>query len=365
MTLSGENSIALVHDYLLTMRGAERSFAAIADCWPEAPIYSSMFDERVMGARFTGHEVHTTWLQYIGADQRHFRKFLPLYPAAFERMDVSAFDVIVSSSSAFAHGVMPRADAVHVCYCYTPFRYVWHERKRALEEFPPRLRPAAATLLNRIRKWDIEASKRVTHYVGISEISRDRIKQSYGRDAAIIYPPVDVARFGAPVAPDDFFLMIGEVVSHKRFEVAIEATARVGGHIKIVGDGPDRYTLSKKYPGVAEFVGRVSDSEVEDLLATCKALVVPNVEEFGIAAVEAQASGRPVLATGMGGTGETIIDGETGVLVQNGSLSEFEAAMRDTNFEKFDPERIAAHAQKFSEERFKRELQDFVERAAQ
>jgi glycosyltransferase involved in cell wall biosynthesis len=353
----------LVHDYLLTRRGAERTFAAMAGCWPEAPIYTLLYDRPAMEPLFGPREIETSYLQRLHVGQRGFRYLLPLFPRATEHLDVSGHDLLVSSSSAFAHGVRPRPGAVHVCYCHSPFRYAWFERERALAEVPRPLRPVLARRLDRIRAWDLEASKRVTHYVANSIVTQERIAQIYGRESTVVHPPVAVDHFTVGT-PEDYLLFVGQIVPHKRVEVAIEAALAAGLPIRIVGKGPDLPRLRAAYdrPDVT-FLGAVSDAERSTLFAGCLALIVPNIEEFGIAAVEAQAAGRPVVAIERGGVRETVVDGVTGVLVDaedSGSLAE---ALRDTDFGGFDPAAIRRHAESFSTEAFQRKLVDVVEHA--
>jgi glycosyltransferase involved in cell wall biosynthesis len=348
-------AIALVHDYLLVMRGAERTFATLAECWPEAPIFTTLYAAEGTAGRFAGREIHTSYLQRSHVRQSSFRRLLPLYPSAVERLRVRPHKVIVSSSSAFAHGVRPDPDAVHVCYCYSPFRYAWHERQTALGEIPRALRPVVARSLERIRRWDLAAASRVTHYVTISEMVRERIARFYGREASVVHPPVEVDRF-TPGVPEDYFLFVGELVRHKRVPVALEAARRAGARMKVIGSGPELERLEHEYGDVAEFLGRASDEEVAHAYARARALVVPNVEEFGIAAIEAQAAGRPVIAIDEGGTRETVRDGETGVLVPSGSVDEFAEVMRHTDFDGFSSPRIVRHARRFSPEAFCRKL---------
>jgi glycosyltransferase involved in cell wall biosynthesis len=347
--------VGLAHDYLLVLRGAERTFAAMADCWPGAPVYTTLFDDEGTAGRFAGHPVTTSFLQRTGAGQRHFRSLLPLFPRAAESLPVGGHDLIVSSSSAFAHGVRPDEGAVHVCYCHSPFRYAWHERPLALDRAAPPLRPVLRRVLDRIRAWDLEASRRVTHYLANSRITQQRIGDFYGREAPIVHPPVEVGRF-APGEPEDFLLVVCELVSHKRVDIALAAAERAGRPIKVVGDGPELPALRERFAGSAELLGRVSDEELCGLYARAAALVVPNVEEFGIAAVEAQAAGRPVLAVAAGGVLETVHDGETGILVPTGTIDELAEAMRHVDFGAFDQDLIARHAQAFSVERFQERL---------
>jgi glycosyltransferase involved in cell wall biosynthesis len=344
---------ALVHDYLVVMRGAERAFAAIADCFPSSPIYTLLYDPAATARRFEGRSIQTSYLQHTRVGQVGFRRLLPLYPRAVERLPVQHHRLVLSSSSAFAHGVRPGEQAVHVCYCYTPFRYAWHERDRALAEVPRPVRPVLMRRLAAIRRWDVAAAQRVTHFIAISRLARQRIGDFWGREASVVHPPVETHRFRI-AAPEDFFLAVGEVVPHKRIEQALEAARRAGRRLKVVGTGPDLDRLSTLYAGTAEFLGRISDAELADLYARARALVVPSVEEFGIAAVEAQAAGRPVVAAAAGGALDTVHDGETGVLVRPDDVDGLAQALRYTDFDRFSPARIAQHADSFSTPVFQR-----------
>ena len=354
--------VGLVHDYLLVMRGAERTFAAIADCWPDAPIYTSLYAADGTKGAFAGRSVHTSGLQRLRPSQGNFRRLLPLYPRAMQQLPVGGHKVVVSSSSAFAHGIQPAADAVHVCFCHSPFRYSWHERETALGEVPRLVRPVVDRMLNRIQSWDRKAAARVTHYVAGSELVRQRIGEYYGRESVVIHPPVDVDRFTCEPTPEGFYLVVCELVRHKRVDVALEAARRAGCDIKVVGTGPDMDRLRASYGSTAEFLGRVSDADLDGLYARARALVVPNVEEFGIAAVEAQAAGRPVIAPNAGGTRETVLDGETGVLLDQTLVDDFASAMRDFDFDALEASRIRANAERFSKARFARRFADEVAR---
>jgi glycosyltransferase involved in cell wall biosynthesis len=358
-----EEDIALVHDYLLVLRGAERTFAAMADVWPTAPIYTLLYDEEATNERFEEHPVVTSPLQRVGARQSGFRRLLPLLPLAARRLPLEEAKLVVSSSSAFAHGVKPADDAVHVCYCHSPFRYAWHERGRARDEAPAPLRPAVDGLLGAIRRWDRQSTEGVTHYIANSQITRQRIRDFWGRDASIVHPPVAVERFQQD-RPEDFFLFVGEVVRHKRLDLALEAAQKAQVPLKVVGSGPDLERLEAEYGDSADFVGRVGDGKLESLYAKARALVVPNVEEFGITAVEAQAAGRPVVAAGAGGALETVVDGETGVHFPPGDVDALAEIMRYSDFESFESDRIVERAQRFSVRRFQRRIRRAVRQVA-
>jgi glycosyltransferase involved in cell wall biosynthesis len=359
---STPNSVGLVHDYLLVRRGAERAFGAMASCWPEAPVYTLLCDPDSLPDELRGRRITVSALGRLPARQQSFRKLLPLFPPAVARLPVSEHDLVVSSSSAFAHGVRPGPGAVHVCYCHSPFRYAWHERRRALEEVPRALRPPLAATLEAIRRWDLRVSARVSRYIANSEVTRRRIADFYGRDATVIHPPVDVHRY-APGEPEDFFVVVTELVPHKRVDQALEAAERAGARVKVVGGGPELERLRARYGSFAEFLGRVGDSELEDLLPRAQALLLPTVEEFGIAAVEVQAAGRPVVAVDAGGAQETVVPGETGVLVEPESVDAMAEAIRYTDFRAFSPDRIVENAGRFDVARFRERLSSEVSRA--
>jgi glycosyltransferase involved in cell wall biosynthesis len=354
--------VVLVHDYLLVMRGAERSFAAIAERYPDAPVYTLLYDEQGTDWRFAGRSVTTSPLSRLGVRQSNFRRLLPLYPWAIGQFELPPTDVVLSSSSAFAHGVRVPDGTTHICYCYTPFRYAWYEEQRALSEASRLMRPLLRSQLWRIRRWDLAASRRVDAYIAISELSRQRIKRYYGRDAPIIYPPVETHRF-APGKPGDALLAVSEIVRHKRVAVALEAARRARVPIRVVGSGPDHEALRQAYPE-AEFLGRARDHDLAELYASARAVIVPSMEEFGITAVEAQAAGRPVIAAAAGGALETVIDGVTGCLATLGDVDSFVSAIESIDALDFDPARAVANAERFSVAAFQRALAAQVTRAS-
>jgi glycosyltransferase involved in cell wall biosynthesis len=354
-------SVGLAHDYLLVMRGAERTFAEIAACWPEAPIYTALYSEEGTDHRFESHQVVTSPLQRLRLTQRSFRWFLPAYPLAIASLPIGDHEVVISSSSAFAHGVKAGAGAIHVCYCHTPFRYIWHERERALAEVPPLLRPALRRLLPRMRAWDREAAAAVTSYVANSELARQRIADFYDRDSVVVHPPVEIDRFTTG-QPGEYFLLVSELVAHKRVEVALEAARLARARLVVVGHGPEAARLARMYGG-AEFRGRVEDADLARLYAGCRATIVPSVEEFGIVAVECQAAGRPVIATDAGGARETVINGRTGVLVPGGAAIDFAEVISSTDFERFDPLDARRSAERFAPRRFRERFRAAVDLA--
>jgi glycosyltransferase involved in cell wall biosynthesis len=358
--MSTREEVVLAHDYLLVLRGAERTFAAIAELYEQAPIFTLLYDESGTHGRFAGRRIGTSSLQRLGVRQGGFRRLLPLYPIAIERLELPPAGAVVSSSSAFAHGIHIPAGAVHMCYCHTPFRYAWYEQERALGEVMPPLRPLLRAQLRRMRRWDVAASRRVDCYVANSQITRERIKRFYDRDAEIIHPPVETHRF-EPAQPHDWLLVVSELVRHKRVQVALEAAKRAGAPIRIVGSGPEYAALRSAYPA-AEFLGRANDREIAELYARARAVIVPSMEEFGITAVEAQAAGRPVIAAAAGGALETVIDRETGLLARLDDVDSFADAIRELERSRFDPARAVANAERFSVNEFQRKIAEQLQR---
>jgi glycosyltransferase involved in cell wall biosynthesis len=310
--------IALVHDFLVSVRGAERVFLEICDLWPQADVFTPVYDERGTEGRFADRTIHTSFLQRTRPTARTFRALLPLYPAAIESFDLSGYDLVISSSSAWAHAVICGEQTVHVSYCHNPFRYAWNERHRTLaERGDPLSRAALRGFFRRWREWDWIAAQRVDRYLTNSRVTQARIKAYFGRESRIVYPPVATARF-TPGSVGSHYLVLSELVSHKRIDNAVHAFNRLRLPLVIAGDGPDRRRLRRLAGPTVRFAGRVSDPEAERLMASCRALVVTSIEEFGIAAVEAQAAGRPVIARAGGGLLETILDDETGCFWEGG-----------------------------------------------
>ncbi len=359
--LDSGRRIALAHDYLLVMRGAERTFAAMAELYSSAPIFTLLYDEQGTQGRFAGRAITTSPLQHLGVDQRTFRRLLPLYPLAAERLRPPPCDAVVSSSSAFAHGVRVPDGAVHVCYCHAPFRYAWYEQERALAEVPTMLRGLLRAQLRWMRRWDLAASRRVDSYIANSRLTQERIKAFYGRDAPIIHPPVETHRF-SPGEPGDALLVVSELVAHKRVHVALAAARQAGVPIRVVGSGRELASLREAFPE-AEFLGRAGDGDLAELYASARAVIVPSMEEFGITAVEAQAAGRPVVAAAAGGTLETVIEGRTGSFARLDDVDSFAYAIEALDTLALDPADAVENAARFSLAEFQRRLAAHVERA--
>jgi glycosyltransferase involved in cell wall biosynthesis len=343
--------VALVHDFLLDLRGAERVFLAMCELWPEADIFTAVYDADGTEGRFEGRAVHTSFLQRLRPTARTFRALLPLYPAAIESFDLSEYDLVVSSSSAWAHAVICDVETVHVSYCHNPFRYAWNDRDRTLaERTDPLSRAALRRLFRRWRQWDWIAAQRVDRYLANSHATQRRIHSYWGRQSTVVYPPVDTDRF-APATASDSYLVLSELMRHKQIDLAIEAFNKLRLPLTIAGDGPDARRLRRMAGPTIHFTGRVSDEEAARLFATSRALVVPSVEEFGIVAVEAQAAGRPVIAVQAGGTRETVVDGVTGRF-WSGGADALAAAVVDFDPDAIDPDDCVRNAERFARAAF-------------
>jgi glycosyltransferase involved in cell wall biosynthesis len=354
--------VALVHDFLVGVRGADRVFLEICDLWPDADVFTPVYDERGTEGRFAGRRIHTSFLQRLRPNARTFRALFPLYPAAIESFDLSGYDLVVSSSSAWAHAVICDEPTVHVCYCHNPFRYAWNERHFTLaEQRNPLARAALRRFFRRWREWDWIAAQRVDRYVTNSRVTQARITSYFGRESRIVHPPVATERF-RPGPVGDHYLVLSELVSHKRIEAAVHAFNRLRLPLVIAGDGPDRRRLRRLAGPTVRFAGRVSDPQAAQLLSSCRALVVTSVEEFGIAAVEAQAAGRPVIARAGGGVLETLRDGETGCL-WNGGPAELAEAVSAFDPAAADPASCIRSARRFDARVFRERFPGEVEAA--
>src|SRR3954464_6238476 len=319
--------VALIHDFLLDLRGAERVFAAICDRWPEADVFTAVYDERGTEGRFADRTIHTSFLQRLRPTSRTFRPLLPFYPHAVEAFDLRGYDTVISSSSAWAHGVLVDPGAVHVCYCHNPFRYAWSEREATLAARSPLTRAPLRLLLNRWRQWDWIAAQRVDAYVANSHLTAARVRRYFGREATVLHPPVELGRF-APGPVGEHYVVVAELMAHKRIDVAIEAFNRLRLPLLVVGDGPELRRLRRLAGPTVTLTGRLSDERVAELMSSARALIVTAAEEFGIAAVEALASGRPVIALGAGGVLESVREGETGVYYERAEPDVLAEAVR-------------------------------------
>jgi glycosyltransferase involved in cell wall biosynthesis len=354
--------VALVHDFLLDLRGGERVFAAICDAWPEADVFTAVYDEEGTEGRFAARSPRTSFLQRLKPSARTFRGLLPLYPLAIESLDLRGYELVISSSSAWAHGVLPDAGAVHVCYCHNPFRYAWSEHEATLAARSAPLRLPLQVVLSRWRQWDWIAAQRVDRYVANSRLTASRVHRYFGREADVLHPPVELERF-SPGKVGDHYLAVAELMPHKRIDVAVHAFNRLRRPLIVVGDGPELRRLRRLAGPTVMFTGRLPDPAVADLLRRARALVVTAAEEFGIAAVEALASGRPVIALGDGGVLESVHESGTGAYYGNSEADSLAEVVAGFDPLGVDPAVCVAAAQRFGTERFQAALRAIVAEA--
>ncbi len=347
--------VALVHDFLLDLRGAERVFLQLCEMWPEADIFTAVYDESGTEGRFAARDIHTSFLQRLKPTARTFRAFLPLYPSAIESFDLSSYDLVVSSSSAWAHAVLCDERNVHVCYCYNPFRYAWNERERTLaRRRDPLTRAILRSTFRRWRQWDWIAAQRTDRYVACSRATQARIHTYFGRAASVVYPPVETERF-TPGAVGNHYAIVSELISHKQIQVAIDAFNQLRLPLIVVGDGPEARSLRRGAGPTIEFAGRQPDAVVAQIIERARALIVTSVEEFGIAAVEAQAAGRPVIARRDGGALETVLDGVTGCF-WSGGAADLARAVLTFDDAAIDSDACVANAARFDVASFRRDI---------
>ncbi len=358
----GSPRVALVHDFLLDLRGGERVFAAMCDAWPEADVFTAIYDEEGTEGRFAHRNPQTSFLQRLRPSARTFRPLLPLYPYAIESLDLRGYDVVVSSSSAWAHGVLPAPGAVHVCYCHNPFRYAWSEQQATLAARSAAMRLPLSVVLSRWRRWDWIAAQRVDRYVANSGLTASRVRRYFGREADILHPPVELERF-SPGEVGEHYLVVAELMAHKRIDIAIEAFNELGMPLVVVGDGPEMRRLRRLAGPTVSFAGRLPDPAVAALMRSARALVVTASEEFGIAAVESLASGRPVIALGSGGVLEIVREGETGAYYEANDPGSLAATVAAFDPLAIDPADCVATAEHFSTDRFQTALRGIVDEA--
>jgi glycosyltransferase involved in cell wall biosynthesis len=359
---SAQARVALVHDFLVDVRGAERVFLALCGMFPEADLFTAVYDERGTEGRFAGRRVHTSFLQSMRPTSRTFRALLPLYPSAMEALDLRGYDLVLSSSSAWAHGVLPAEGAVHVCYCHNAFRYAWNAREETLAARGPLGRAALGLIFQRWRQWDWIAAQRVDAYVANSETTRRRVARYFGREASVLHPPVETARF-APGAVGDAYVVLSELMPHKRIDVAVRAFNALRRPLVVVGNGPDYRRLRRLAGPTVSFAGRVSDADAAALLQSARALVVTATEEFGIAAVEAQAAGRPVIALADGGVRETVIEGSTGTFYARSDPATLAAAVSRFDALAVDPAACMENAARFDVGHFRHGIRGLLDSA--
>jgi glycosyltransferase involved in cell wall biosynthesis len=358
-------NIAIVHDYLNQYGGAEKVVEVLHEVFPDAPIYTSIYLPQNLPESFQKMDIRTSFMQKLPFLKTHFKKYLMLYPKAIESFDLSGYDVVLSSSSAFAKGSGVGSETLHICYCYSPMRFVWnYESYIEKEEFGFVTRKILPFFVSRLKKWDLRTNGGVNHFIAISRSIQDRIWRCYQRDSEMIYPPVNVSGFEIEKEVSDYFLIVSRLNAYKRIDLVIEAFNRLGLPLKIIGDGPYRKNLERMARPNIEFLGKVPADVLAEKYSRCRALIFPGDEDFGIVPVEAQACGRPVIAYAAGGALETVIENVTGVFFRMPTAdSLMEAISRFVHIESsFNPAQIRSNSFRFDEEIFKREIKRFIEK---
>jgi len=357
--------VALVHDWLNQYGGAEVVLETMHDMFPTAPVYTSIYDPRAMPASLATWDIRTSFIQRLPLARRAFRALLPLYPLAFEQFDLRGYDLVISSSSSWAKGVITTPETVHVCYCHAPMRYCWDVYYEEMPRRSPLLRGPLAAIISLLRLWDVDGANRVDRFVANSDFVAAKIRKYYRRDAVVVHPPVDTSFFRPGNEDGDFFLIVSRLRPYKRIDLAVDAFNRLGLPLKIVGVGEEKARLQRMARENVEFLGFVPRERLRDLMAGCRALVVPGKEDFGLAPVEAMACGRPVVAYAAGGVLETVIDGMTGVLFAEQSAASLEVAVQRCLTMPRDLAALRQHAQAFDVLCFKRGLGDAIAAAWQ
>ncbi|CAN0653651.1 Group 1 glycosyl transferase [Nitratireductor aquimarinus] len=355
--------VAIVHYWLVSMRGGEKVVEALCDMYPDADIFTLVYDESRVSEKIRRHRVIPSFLQKIPGSRRHYQSLLPLMPFALESLDVSGYDLVISSESGPAKGITPGPQATHVCYCHSPMRYVWDHYHFYRANAGPLARLMMPWIAPALRAWDVTTAARVDAFVANSRHVADRIGKYYRRRATVLNPPVSVDDFAPAANLGDHYLVAGQLVGYKRVDLAVRAFTTMGRKLVVIGEGPETEALKRLAGPTITFLGRAPFPQLKEMLATCRALVFPGTEDFGIVPVEAMASGRPVIAHASGGVLDSIVPDRTGLLFEDQS----EAGLIDAvhRFEAmesaFRPDLIRQHAERFSDTHFKARLQQIID----
>ncbi len=362
----GQVKLALVHDWLNQVGGAEDVLDELVSLYPESPIYTSIYAPELMPQYYQHWDIRTLWMDKLPKIHTHHQPYLPLYPLAWQGLDLSQYDVILSNKSGFCHGMRYHADTLHICYCLAPTRYVWQfDQYIAREGIGSTVQSALKPIIQRMKQWDYAAAQRVNHFIAISTEIQQRIRDYYDRDSVVIYPPVDTSRFAAARTEetDDYFLIVSRLIPYKRIDLAVQAATRLGVKLKIGGRGRDLERLKAMAGETVEFLGYVPDDALPNLMARCKAFIFPGLEDFGITPVQAQAAGRPVIAYGGGGVLDTVIPGVTGEYFDQMTVEHLTNVMSQFDVARYDSNVVQAHAAKFDRAIFDEQITQFVDEA--
>lgn len=359
-----DTQAALSHDWLTGMRGGEKCLESIIRVFPKSEIYTLFRKPGALCPAIESRPIHTSWLQRIPGVLKLYKLFLPFFPGAVETFRPSG-DVVISTSHCVAKGIRPERGTPHVCYCFTPMRYAWLFFDEYFGRYPAPVKAVIRRLLASLRDWDRRTSSRVTEFIAISHHVRKRIKEFYGREASVIYPPADT-EFYSPAAETrgNFYLIVSALVPYKRVDLAIEAFNRMGKKLVVIGSGPERERLQKLAGPTIEFLGWQSDEKIRSYYRSCRALIFPGEEDFGIVPVEAQACGAPVIALAVGGALETVTP-KTGVFFEKPDMAPLIRAVGEMEAAVWDAGEIRRNAERFGRERFEREIRDAVMKAVE
>jgi glycosyltransferase involved in cell wall biosynthesis len=365
--------VALVHYWFVSRRGGERVVEALCELFPQADLFALVADRNVLSPELQKHKLTTSFLQNLPGSRKWHRHMLPLYPLAVEQFDLREYDLVISTESGPAKGVLTAPETCHICYCLTPMRYIWnfyHDYKDG-SGLGALTKPVFALTAHYARLWDVASAARVDHFAAISHPVAARVRKFYRRDAEVIYPPVDVSQAEVSANPEDYYLVVGQLVNYKRVDLAIQACNRLGRTLRIVGAGEEFGRLRRMAGGTVTFLGSLSDAEVQQQYGRCRALLFPGEEDFGIVPVEAQACGRPVIAFGKGGARDTVIAADldlsppqqsTGMFFAEQTVDSLvEAILRfEAHEHNFSPRFIRSHAEQFDKQHFLRRMGAFV-----
>ncbi|MDO9106969.1 MAG: glycosyltransferase [Methylovulum sp.] len=355
--------VAIVHYWLVSMRGGENVVEALCEMFPQAKIFTHVYVPEAVSQTIRNHKVHTTFIQTLPKAEKLYQNYLPLMPLALQQLDLRDFDLVISSESGPAKGVVVAPDARHICYCHSPMRYVWDMYPDYLASAGRFKRLLMPLLIHYLRMWDYFTAGGVDQFVANSHYVASRIQRYYRRDAMVIAPPVNTHEFKPVDDIEDFYLMFGQLVSYKRPDLVVKAFKETGRKLVVIGEGEMSASLKKQAGKNITFMGRQPFEVVREHLAKCKALVFPGLEDFGIVPIEAMASGRPVIAYGRGGVLDSVVDDQTGIFFHEQSVEALNEAIDrfERKFDKFDSAKIAEHAGKFSKVRFKNEFMALVD----
>jgi glycosyltransferase involved in cell wall biosynthesis len=355
--------IAMVHDYFTQLGGAEKVAEELYNMLPNADLFATVALKNKMPSTLRNVPVRTSWMQKLPKMNEYYRLYFPLYPVAVRSLDLSGYDLVISSSSGYVKGVRASSDAIHVCYCHTPMRWVWSfDSYSARESFGAGVRAVLPTLIRGLRSWDEGAARQPDHFVANSKTVAARIQRAYGRSAEVIVPPIDIHRFRPSKERGDYYVVLSRLVSYKRIDLAVNACTKLGRKLVVIGSGTALESLKTQAGPTIQFLGRASDDEVEFYVARCRALIFPGEEDFGMAPVEVAAAGRPTIAFRGGGAMETVVEDMTGIFFDEQTTEALVDAIERFEKREWSSSVIRRHAEGFSAEVFRERFTKFLRR---